>query len=87
MSSLRVLLIRRSLVSAYFADRIQQIHSLRASGVIFSHAVIAAGAAARAFCKSAGTLCAAPAAIPFLAISLFQQTPYFSKDVSKVRLA
>jgi preprotein translocase subunit SecG len=53
----RVLWIRRLLVSGFLADSIQQIHSLRASGVISSHAVRAAGVAMRVLRKSAGILC------------------------------
>src|SRR5438093_3476262 len=38
----------------------QQIHSLRASGVISSHFARAAGSEMRTFRKSAGTACTAP---------------------------
>jgi hypothetical protein len=44
----------------------QQIHSLRASGVISSHFALAMGSEMRTFCKSAGTLCTAPGEIAFL---------------------
>ena len=44
----------------------QQIHSLRASGVISSHFARAAGSEMRTLRKSAGTLCTAPAEIAFL---------------------
>ena len=53
------------LVSGFLKNVIQQIHSLRASGVISSHAASALGAEVRAFCKSAGTLCTTPALISF----------------------
>ena len=63
--SLRILsrptVIRRALVSSCLADVIQQIHSLRASGVISSHRESALGSEARAFRKSTGILCATPA--------------------------
>ena len=57
--------IRRLLVSALLADSIQHIHSLRASGVISSHAVNACGSDVSAFFKSAGTSCTTPLAIFF----------------------
>src|SRR3989344_5271321 len=63
ISSARVLSIRRLLVSGCLADSTQQIHSLRASGVISSHASSAFGKEVRAFRKSIGTLCATPVAI------------------------
>ena len=49
--------IRRLLVSSFLAEIIQQIQSLRAIGVISSHAARDTGAETRAFCKSAGILC------------------------------
>jgi hypothetical protein len=52
--------IRRLLVSAFLADSIQQIHSLRAKGVMSSHAVNACGEYVSAFFKSAGTSCTTP---------------------------
>ena len=57
--------IRRLLVSAFLADSIQHIHSLRASGVISSHAVNACGSDVSAFFKSAGTSCTTPPEIFF----------------------
>lgn len=56
-SSSFVRLIRRSLVSSFFASRTQQINSLRASGVISFQALRALGFELRTFCKSAGILC------------------------------
>src|SRR5580700_2587653 len=53
-------------VSGFLTEITQQIHSLRASGVISSHFARAAGSAMRTFRKSAGTLCTAPAEIAFL---------------------
>jgi len=44
----------------------QQIHSLRASGVISSHFARATGSEMRTSRKSAGTLCTAPAESAFL---------------------
>src|SRR5262249_23072674 len=48
--------IRRLLVSGFLADSIQHIHSLRASGVISCHAVIACWSDASALFRSAGIL-------------------------------
>lgn len=48
------------LVSTVFTVTDQHIHSLRASGVMSSHAVSALGEVVRAFRKSAGNLCAVP---------------------------
>lgn len=63
------------LVSASFPDVTQQIHSLRASGVVSSHVASAFGVDARASFKSAGSLCIVgiPSEIPFLVIRLFYQ--------------
>src|SRR5579863_8532769 len=55
------------LVSGFLTEITQQIHSLRASGVISSHFARAAGSEMRTFRKSAGKLCTAPAEIAFLA--------------------
>jgi len=54
------------LVSDFLTDITQQIHSLRASGVISSHFARAAGSEMRTFRKSAGTLCTAPGEMAFL---------------------
>ena len=54
------------LVSGFFTEITQQIHSLRASGVISPHFARAAESEIRTFRKSAGTRCTAPAEIPFL---------------------
>jgi hypothetical protein len=48
------------LVSGFLTEITQQIHSLRASGVISSHFARATGSEMRTFPKSAGTLCTAP---------------------------
>jgi hypothetical protein len=55
--------IRRLRVSDFFADSIQQIHSLRASGVMLSHAVNALESVASARLRSAGISCTTPAEI------------------------
>src|SRR5258708_14581114 len=48
------------LVSGLLTEMTQQIHSLRASGVISSHFARAAGSEMRTFRKFAGTACTAP---------------------------
>jgi hypothetical protein len=58
--------IRILLVSTFLPDVTQQIHSLRASGVISSHTARAAGIEIRALRKSAGILCTVPVEISFL---------------------
>ena len=58
----------RLLVSVFLTEITQQIHSLRARGVIFSHFARASGSEVRTFRKSAGTLCTAPCEIAFLAM-------------------
>jgi hypothetical protein len=54
------------LVSGFLTEMTQQIHSLRASGVISSHFARATGSEMRTFRKSAGTLCTAPGESVFL---------------------
>jgi len=49
--------MRISLVSDFLPDVTQQIHSLRASGVISSHSAFTFGTAVIAFRKSEGRLC------------------------------
>jgi hypothetical protein len=56
------------LVSGFLTEIVQQIHSLRESGVMSSHAARAARSEARAVRRSAGSLCATPSEI-FLLIS------------------
>jgi hypothetical protein len=54
------------LVSGFLTEITQQIHSLRASGVMSSHFASAAGSEVRTFRKSAGTVCTAPWEIDFV---------------------
>ena len=61
------------LVSAFLTEIVQQIHSLRASGVISSHAANATGSPLRTFRKSAGSLCTVPLEILFWSIKLLYQ--------------
>jgi hypothetical protein len=72
-SSVRALSTRQLRVCGFLAYTIQHSHSLRASGVISSHAVCAATAEIRTFFKSAGILCTTPPAILFLTMRLFYQ--------------
>src|ERR1700682_3060050 len=55
------------LVSAFFGQSTQQIHSLRARGVRSSHAARTFGLAVRTRLKSTGTVCATP---PEIALEL-----------------
>jgi hypothetical protein len=73
LSSVRTLSIRLRLVSGFLAPSTQQIHSLRASGVMSSQSASAALSAVRVFRKSAGTPCTTPVAISLLDIYLFCQ--------------
>src|ERR1700741_1109065 len=61
------------LVSGFLTEITQQIHSLRASGVISSHFARATGSEMRTFRKSAGTLCTAPGEIAFLLMDFILQ--------------
>jgi hypothetical protein len=51
------------LVSSFLTEMVQQIHSLRASGVMSSQAANAFASEASAFRRSAGSLCATPSEI------------------------
>jgi hypothetical protein len=53
------------LVSGFFTEITQQIHSLRARGVMSSHCARATESERRTFRKSAGTLCTTPGEIAF----------------------
>ena len=60
LSSVRTRSMCCLLVSGLLTEMTQQIHSLRASGVISSHFARATGSEMRTFRKSAGTACTAP---------------------------
>ena len=62
-------LIRIPRVSTFLPDVTQQIHSLRASGVISHHTALTAGIELRAFSKSAGNSCTVPPGSCFWAIA------------------
>lgn len=62
-------MMRRLLVSSFFADVTQQIHSLRASGVISAHICVTIESEPIAFRKSAGILCIALVEGSFVVIS------------------
>ena len=79
INSLRTLFILCSRVSVFLADSTQQIHSLRASGVISSQVISAFLIETIAFSKSAGILWTTPDEIPFLFIrKLYQKFTIFS---------
>ena len=63
-----VFVIRMPRVSSFLPEVTQQIHSLRASGVISSHTASAFGEEVSSFRKSAGRLCATPVETPFVFI-------------------
>jgi hypothetical protein len=68
LSSVRTRSMCCLLVSGFLTEITQQIHSLRASGVMSSHFARAAGSEMRTSRKSAGTLCTAPWEIAFFVI-------------------
>ena len=68
--------IRRVLVSAFLADSIQQIHSLRARGVMSSHVSNAFASEVSAFFRSAGRSWTTPPEISFsIRASLISVSP------------
>ena len=69
LSSVRTRSMCCLLVSGFLTEITQQIHSLRASGVISSHFARATGSEMRTFRKSGGTLCTAPGEITFLVMN------------------
>ena len=68
ISSEHVRAIWSFLVSGFLTEVVQQIHSLRASGVMSSHASLASLEEARAFRRSAGNRCAVPPGIRFMSM-------------------
>src|SRR3989344_1372674 len=69
-------LIRIPLVSSFLPETTQQIHSLRASGVMSSHTARAAGVSIRALRKSSGILCTTPPAGSFRVIGFILSNPF-----------
>ena len=69
----RPTIMRRLLVSSFLADVTQQIHSLRASGVISAHTSFTIGSELIALRKSTGILCPAPEAISLLGVVISNQ--------------
>jgi hypothetical protein len=55
--------MRRVLVSSFFADVTQQIHSFRAKGVMLVQSSLTSASDSIAWRKSAGILCTVPEAI------------------------
>jgi hypothetical protein len=70
------------LVSGFLTERTQQIHSLRASGVMSSHFARASGSESRTFRKSAGIWCTAPEEIVFSLIDLILYRPCCGREYS-----
>lgn len=60
--------MRRFLVSSFFADVTQQIHSLRASGVMSAHTFFTIESDSIALRRSVGILCTMPVARSLVAI-------------------
>lgn len=75
-------LIRMPLVSDFLPDVTQQIHSLRASGVVLPHVASARGDDRSASLRSGGSRCTTPPAIS-LVMGSFYQT--FDRDASGSR--
>ncbi len=71
LSSFITLLICSFLVSIFWTEIVQQIHSFLASGVIFSHADNAFASEAKDFFKSEGKSCATPPEIFFFVVDIF----------------
>jgi len=86
-SSVRTLSTCCFLVSGFFTERVQHIHSLRARGVRFSHTASASASEARVFRKSSGNSWATPPEISLLVIRLCSYTIALSrKDGRSARL-
>ena len=65
------------LVSSFLTEMVQQIHSLRASGVMSSQAASAFASDASAFWRSAGRLCTTPPEIRMVVIELSRRLSQF----------
>src|SRR2546429_9650767 len=68
LSSVRTLSTCCFLVSGFFTEIVQQIHSLRARGVRSSHAAFASASEARVFRKSSGNWWTTPPEISLLVL-------------------
>lgn len=68
------------LVSGFFTEMVQQIHSLRASGVMSSHAACAAGEARSTFLRSAGNVWTVPLESAFFAMRNFMMCDVHPRD-------
>ena len=79
---LNITFILRSRVSDFTADSIQQIHSLRASGVMSSHIASILGVTRRIFLRSAGILWTVPDTIDVELIPVFYQNAEFLYNIS-----
>ena len=79
--------IRIFRVSAFLPDVTQQIHSLRASGVMSRHVACARGEDVSAFWRSDGRTWTAPIEISFLAMKLFSSHRSRNNQRIKIRVA
>ena len=74
--------MRRFLVSSFLADVTQQIHSLRASGVISAQRLLAATSDSMALRKSDGSLWIAPPVIALVVTRQFRRVPWLNAWLS-----
>jgi len=72
------------LVSGFLTETTQQIHSLRASGVISSHFANATGSEMRTSRKSAGKLCTAPGESAFLVMGFILHRYPISLEIPRM---
>src|ERR1051326_3757227 len=82
-SSVRTLSTCCFLVSGFFTEMVQQIHSLRARGVRFSHTASASASEARVFHKSSGNSWTTPPEIALLIINLYYSQIALSRNDSR----
>jgi hypothetical protein len=75
--------MRRFLVTSFLADVTQQIHSLRASGVIAAHRPFAAASDSMALRKSDGSLWTAPPAIALVVMRQYA-VPLAAQGVGRI---
>src|SRR2546430_17180500 len=84
LSSVRTLSTCCFLVSGFFTEIVQHIHSLRARGVRSSHEALASASEARVFRKSSGNSWTTPPEISFLVRVI---RLYYDKIASLARIA
>ena len=74
--------MRRFLVSSFLADVTQQIHSLRASGVISAQRPFAAASDSMALRKSDGSLWIVPPAIVLVVMHQMRRAPLVAQRLT-----